>query len=145
MNDLPATTEDAIVNDLIHAGHTHLAGGNRQQAHDALRQAAARHPQNEEIWVMLLDVVDSLEDRRGCLHNIALINPKNQKAARQARALQSSNGAPPAQSIFAPRHHPRPWISFFSVLALLKGIVLLLAFTMLALVGALIGAALRLF
>ncbi|MBL8152993.1 MAG: hypothetical protein JNM70_02315 [Anaerolineae bacterium] len=76
-------------NELVQAGRAALNMGNRQQAHDYWKEAARLNPFHEQIWQMLLDVVDSEEDRRVCLQNILQINPLNTQARRQINQMQA--------------------------------------------------------
>ena len=56
--------------ELFQAGRSAFAMGNVQQAHDFWKEAARLSPFNEQVWLALLDVIDSDEDRRVCLQNI---------------------------------------------------------------------------
>ena len=71
---------------LIEAGRMAYAQGNRQRAHDLWREAATMDPYSEQVWLALLDVLDSDDDRVVCLQNIIAINPMNIQARRQLRA-----------------------------------------------------------
>ncbi len=71
---------------LIEAGRMAYAQGNRQRAHDLWREAATIDPYSEQVWLALLDVLDSDDDRIVCLQNIIAINPMNIQARRQLRA-----------------------------------------------------------
>ncbi len=68
--------------ELFQAGRSAYAMGNNQQAHDFWKEAARLNPFNEQVWLALLDVIDSDEDRRVCLQNILQINPMNVQARR---------------------------------------------------------------
>jgi tetratricopeptide (TPR) repeat protein len=68
--------------ELFQAGRSAFAMGNNQQAHDFWKEAARLNPFNEQVWLALLDVIDSDEDRRVCLQNILQINPMNVQARR---------------------------------------------------------------
>jgi hypothetical protein len=71
---------------LMEAGRLAYGQGNRQRAHDLWREAATMDPYSEQVWLALLDVLDSDEDRVVCLQNIIAINPMNIQARRQLRA-----------------------------------------------------------
>jgi len=71
------------VQELMRAGRVALAKGDRQRAHYLWRQAATLDPQNEHIWLSLLNVVENTKDRRTCLQNIVAINPANAQARQQ--------------------------------------------------------------
>ena len=73
--------------ELFQAGRSAYAMGNLQQAHDFWKEAARLSPFNEQVWVALLDVIDSDEDRQVCLQNILQINPMNVQARRQLNLI----------------------------------------------------------
>ena len=61
--------------------------GNHQAAHDFWKEAARLSPFNEQVWLALLDVIDSDEDRQVCLQNILQINPMNVQARRMLNVI----------------------------------------------------------
>ena len=71
---------------LMEAGRIAYAQGDRQRAHDLWREAATIDPYSEQVWLALLDVLDTNDDRIVCLQNIIAINPMNIQARRQLRA-----------------------------------------------------------
>lgn len=73
--------------ELFQAGRSAFAMGNQQQAHDFWKEAARLNPFNEQVWLALLDVIDSDEDRRVCLQNILQINPMNVQARRMLNLI----------------------------------------------------------
>ncbi|MCA0454536.1 MAG: hypothetical protein LCI00_11225 [Chloroflexi bacterium] len=73
--------------ELFQAGRSAFAMGNLQQAHDFWKEAARLSPFNEQVWVALLDVIESDEDRRVCLQNILQINPMNVQARRMLNLI----------------------------------------------------------
>jgi len=73
--------------ELFQAGRSAFAMGNTQQAHDFWKEAARLSPFNEQVWLALLDVIDSDEDRRVCLQNILQINPMNVQARRMLNLI----------------------------------------------------------
>ncbi|MBA3873516.1 MAG: hypothetical protein ABI970_07765 [Chloroflexota bacterium] len=73
--------------ELFQAGRSAFAMGNLQQAHDFWKEAARLSPFNEQVWLALLDVIDSDEDRRVCLQNILQINPLNVQARRMLNQI----------------------------------------------------------
>lgn len=87
---------NAHVQALIAAGRDKLTQGDSTEAYNLLRQAAALDPHDEQVWLALLDVVQTEEDRRICLQNIAKINPNNVAAAQQLRMLELFLGVEPA-------------------------------------------------
>jgi ferric-dicitrate binding protein FerR (iron transport regulator) len=69
--------------DLMQAGRVAYTAGKRKMAHDLWREAANIDPYNEQVWLALLDVIESDSDKRVCLQNILAINPMNVQARRQ--------------------------------------------------------------
>lgn len=79
------------VNDLLQAGKRAYEEGNPRLAHDIWREAATVDPYDERVWMALMRVLETQEDKRVCLENIVAINPLNAKARRQLRAFQTSS------------------------------------------------------
>jgi len=73
--------------ELFQAGRSAFAMGNLQQAHDFYKEAARLSPFNEQVWLALLDVIETDEDRRVCLQNILQINPMNVQARRMLNQI----------------------------------------------------------
>ena len=73
--------------ELFQAGRSAFAMGNLQQAHDFWKEAARLSPFNEQVWLALLDVIESDEDRRVCLQNVLQINPMNIQARRMLNLI----------------------------------------------------------
>jgi cytochrome c-type biogenesis protein CcmH/NrfG len=70
----------------MQAGRKAFNAGKKREAHDLWHEAARLDPFREEVWLALLDVVASDEDRHVCLQNIIAINPLNVRARRLLRA-----------------------------------------------------------
>ncbi|HLU08355.1 MAG TPA: hypothetical protein VK003_01705, partial [Oceanobacillus sp.] len=79
------------VDDLLQAGKRAYQEGNPRLAHDIWREAATVDPYDERVWMALMRVLETPEDKRVCLENIVAINPLNAKARRQLRAFQTSS------------------------------------------------------
>lgn len=73
--------------ELMRAGQIAYTKGSQQRAHRIWRRAAMLSPYEEQVWLALLSVVDSNEDRRACLENILVINPRNLQAKNQLSQL----------------------------------------------------------
>jgi ferric-dicitrate binding protein FerR (iron transport regulator) len=71
----------------MRAGQVAYASGQAEKAHRIWRRAAMLSPGEEQVWLALLNVLDDDEDRRVCLQNIVALNPNNQQAKRQLKAL----------------------------------------------------------
>ncbi len=82
------TRHDATLEDLLAAGREALESGDRVTAHEIWRAAAVANPYDERVWVSLLEVLDSDDDREVCLENIIAINPLNPEARRQLRGIK---------------------------------------------------------
>ncbi len=89
-------------NTLMQAGQTAYEHGDWKRAHQMWRYAASIDPFNEKVWIALLQVVGTDEDRRACLENILAINPDNRQAKKQLAQLQHDGRRfampPPARS-----------------------------------------------
>jgi hypothetical protein len=89
-SSLPPDRAEAFAR-MMRLGHACYTQGARKQAHRYWRRAALINPAQESVWMSLLQVVDTDEDRRVCLQNILAINPRNRIALKHMRA----HGAPP--------------------------------------------------
>lgn len=81
--------EDPDFESLMERGRVALQRGYPEQAHALWRRAAIVNPYNEQVWVALLDVIQSPEDERVCLQNILEINPANAKARHMLRVRET--------------------------------------------------------
>lgn len=72
------------------AGKSAFEAGNRQQAHELWRKAATLDPYQEKVWIALLRVLETPDDRKVCLENILAINPTNAKYQRQLKQMQKA-------------------------------------------------------
>ena len=75
---------------MMRLGQACYAQGARKQAHRYWRRAALIDPGNEEVWLSLLNVVETDEDRRVCLENILAINPHNQEVLAHLGVIDPS-------------------------------------------------------
>lgn len=75
--------------DLMQAGRAAYKDGKRRMAHDLWREAANIDPYNEQVWLALLEVIESDKDKRVCLQNILAINPLNVQARRQLNKIDA--------------------------------------------------------
>ena len=80
--------QSASLENLMEAGRRAFASGERRLAHDLWREAAIVDPYNESVWESLFGVLETDEDRLGCLQNIIAINPLNVEARRQLRRFR---------------------------------------------------------
>lgn len=117
----------ARIDELIRAGQEKLASGDPIEAHRLLHQAASLYPRDERVWLALLDVVKTVEDRRVCLENIVAINPDNKTATRQLRALNLITGQnETADPATAPENSEMSWQAM-TFLRLVKLLLVLIA------------------
>lgn len=79
----PATPNRARFNQLMRAGNAAFGSGKRRRAHYLWRRAAVLCPYDEQVWLALLNVLDTEPDRRVCLQNIVAVNPSNLQAQHQ--------------------------------------------------------------
>jgi hypothetical protein len=101
MTQLRRTTNNPVAfKRLMRLGNVAYAEGDYKQAHDSWQQAAMMQPDNEEVWLALLRVLNTVDDRRVCLRNILTINPNNKSAQALLDELigdtQSPNQPPKA-------------------------------------------------
>lgn len=131
--------QNARVDDLLRQGEQAFMNGDRRLAHERWREAATVDPYNELVWLALLKVLDSEDDRVVCLENIIAINPLNVEARRHLRHELGQPEMPPAPNA-AVRHPstltPIPVISQSPVTAVLRGLVIGIG---IGLFGALLG------
>ena len=73
---------------LMSEGRQALERGDRQRAHDLWREAALIDPYSEQVWLALLQVLETDADRKVCLENILAINPLNVQARRQLHSCE---------------------------------------------------------
>lgn len=93
--------------ELMREGTMAYSAGNRRQAHLAWRRAATLQPEREEVWVALLDVLETDADRRVCLENILTINPNNARAQRMIRRFTIHDDEP--LRLLSPLRPARIW------------------------------------
>jgi hypothetical protein len=74
---------DILVRDAIRA----YRAGHKVEARQLLEQATEGNQMNEQAWMWLSAVVDSVEDQRTCLENVLYINPNNDNARRGLKIL----------------------------------------------------------
>jgi tetratricopeptide (TPR) repeat protein len=78
---------------LLKQGIAAAKAGRKKEARQALIQVTELDERNEQAWLWLSGVVESLEDRRICLENVLDINPDNASAQAGLRWLDQH--APP--------------------------------------------------
>jgi hypothetical protein len=82
---------DALVRDAIKA----FRGGNKAQARTLLERATELDSMNEQAWMWMSAVVESVDDQRVCLENVIYINPHNEKARQGLKMLEGKSSSAP--------------------------------------------------
>jgi hypothetical protein len=70
--------------------------GDRARARQIFEQITEQDAYNEDAWVWLAAVVDTVEEQQICLENVLLINPNNAKAKAGLQALEGKAASDPA-------------------------------------------------
>lgn len=96
----------ANVEGMLREGVNALKVGRREEARALLLRAVELDQFNEEAWLWLSGVLDSLEDQRTALENVLAINPNNDRARQGLDYIQlqlgNSGSAPAPTPSFAP-------------------------------------------
>src|SRR5579871_6364378 len=71
---------DPQIDQLLREAVAAMKMGDKDSARTRLQQVVALDQYNERGWFMLAQVVETDDERRVCLGNVMLINPKNDKA-----------------------------------------------------------------
>jgi len=79
---------DPETQQLLDDGIAALRIGNREEARRKLMQIINADERNEFAWLYLSEAVESDEDRQICLENVLTINPANERAETELKALQ---------------------------------------------------------
>lgn len=89
---------------LLQRGVAAARAGRKEEASRLLMQVVEHDERNEQAWLWLSSVVDSLDDRRVCLENVLAINPNHSAALTglrhldQVAAAEARSRVPPAPS-----------------------------------------------
>jgi len=78
------------ITDLLRQGIAAAKAGQNRRARDLLTQVIDRDEHNEQAWLWLSSVVESLDDRRLCLEQVLAINPGNVHARAGLRQIEQS-------------------------------------------------------
>jgi tetratricopeptide (TPR) repeat protein len=81
--------------DLLQRGIEAARAKRTAEARELLMQCVQLDEQNEQAWLWLSGVVESLDDRRVCLDNVLALNPANQRAQAGLRWLDQHAPLPP--------------------------------------------------
>lgn len=88
----------ANVDGMLREGVNALKSGRRDEARALLLRAVELDQYNEEAWLWLSGVLDSLEDQRTCLENVLSINPENDRARQGLDYINKQLGTSPQSS-----------------------------------------------
>jgi tetratricopeptide (TPR) repeat protein len=91
------------VAELLKRGIAAAKAGRREEARQALLRVVELDERNEQAWLWLSGVVESLDDRRACLESVLAVNPKNPYARQGLRHLDQQAAAAPAAEERCPR------------------------------------------
>jgi len=92
----------ADIAELLHQGIAAAKAGQNERARDLLLQVIDQDDSNEQAWLWLSSVVESLDDRRLCLQNVVAINPDNVYAQAGLRQLKAAVASPLVEESVAP-------------------------------------------
>ena len=83
-------TQRAKYTRLMREGEIAKNQDDAKRAHLIWRRAAMLRPGEEQVWLALLNVVESDEDKKACLRNIITINPNNLQAKERLRSFHDT-------------------------------------------------------
>jgi tetratricopeptide (TPR) repeat protein len=81
--------------DLLQRGIEAARAKRNDEARELLLRVVQLDEHNEQAWLWLSGVVESLDDRRVCLENVLALNPNNQRAQAGLRWLDQHAPVPP--------------------------------------------------
>ncbi len=80
---------DPEIQRLLDEGIAALRAGRKDEARSKLMQVIKADERNEYAWLYLSEAVDNDEDRQVCLENVLAINPANERAETELKALEA--------------------------------------------------------
>lgn len=98
---------DAMVRDAIRA----YRAGNKAEARTLLERATDIDQNNEQAWMWLSAVVDSIDEQRICLENVLYLNPDNTNAKRGLEMLNKQSQETATVSPSSPEEASDPFAS----------------------------------
>lgn len=81
--------------ELLAQGKQLARSGKKAEARQLLEQVTELDAYNEDAWVWLAAVVETVEEQQICLENVLLINPNNAKAKAGLASLEGKAGSAP--------------------------------------------------
>jgi hypothetical protein len=88
----------ANVDGMVQAGVREFRSGRKEEARTLLMRAVEIDQYNEQAWLWLSAVVETVEEQRTCLENVITINPSNERARQGLQSLSQKSGSVSAQS-----------------------------------------------
>jgi Flp pilus assembly protein TadD len=70
-------SEESQPAELLRQGIAAAKAGRKEEAHETLLQVIKLDERNEQAWLWLSAVVDSIEEKEICLENVLALNPAN--------------------------------------------------------------------
>ncbi len=105
----------ANVDGMVREGINAYRAGKKEEARAFLLKAVEIDERNEQAWLWLSAVVDSVDEQQICLENVLAINPNNERALQGVKLLKqkaaSATPSAPAEDVlasvsFAPQQPP---------------------------------------
>ncbi len=90
---MPANTDG-----MVREGITAYRAGRKDEARALLLRAVEIDQFNEQAWLWLSAVVESVDEQKTCLENVLTINPGNERAKQGLHMLMEKNAPPPAKA-----------------------------------------------
>lgn len=83
------------VDELLKQAQALVKQGRKADARPVLERIVREDDQNEQAWLWLSAVVDTLDDQRICLENVLMLNPTNVKAQKGLETIRGKLGNAP--------------------------------------------------
>lgn len=84
----------ANVQGMVREAMRAIKAGNKAEARALLEKALELEENNEQAWMWLSAVVDSVDEQIVCLENVIYLNPDNANARRGLESLRAQHGIP---------------------------------------------------
>jgi hypothetical protein len=91
----------ANVDAMVREGVNAFKEGKKDDARAFLMKAVEIDQYNEQAWLWLSAVVDTIEDQRTCLENVLAINPHNERARAGLQIITQQLASPPTPDLTA--------------------------------------------
>jgi len=83
--------------------------GDREQAHQLLRQVLIENPRYAPAWLWMSEFVETIEQKRDCLQRTLALDPSNEAARKGLHILrlQEASAKPPSPALYHIDHEQR--------------------------------------